>query len=117
MLDAGTNALRLTVIMGDSDQHHHHPAYHEIVQRAHAQGLAGVSVFRGIEGFGASRHVHTTRVLSLSEDLPVAVVIVDREDRIRAFLPEIEELVAGGLVLVDPVEVVVYTAHPEREEG
>ena len=117
MLDAGATALRLTVLLGDSDQWHHHPAYHEIVERAHAAGLAGASVFHGVEGFGASRHVHTTRVLSLSEDLPVAVVIVDTEEKVRAFLPGIEELVGGGLVLVESVEVVVYTAHPDREDG
>jgi PII-like signaling protein len=117
MLEAGATALRLTVLLGDSDQWHHHPSYHEVVERAHAEGLAGASVFRGIEGFGASGRVHTTRVLSLSEDLPVAVVIVDTEDRIRAFLPQIEELVGGGLVLLEPVEVVMSAAHPERESG
>jgi uncharacterized protein len=114
-MDQGQSALRLTVIMGDSDQWKHHPAYHEIVERAHAAGLAGVSVFRGIEGFGASRHVHTTRVLSLSEDLPVSVVIVDSTDKIQSFLPQIAELVDGGLVITEPVNVVLYSAHPERE--
>jgi PII-like signaling protein len=113
-MDQGQSALRLTVIMGDSDQWKHHPAYHEIVERAHATGLAGVSVFRGIEGFGASRHVHTTRVLSLSEDLPVSVVIVDAADKIEAFLPQIAELVDGGLVITEPVTVVLQSAHPER---
>jgi PII-like signaling protein len=115
MLKAGETALRLTVVMGDSDQWHHHPAYHEILKRAHASGLAGASVFRGIEGFGASGHLHTTRVLSLSEDLPVSVVIVDAAERIQAFLPQIAELVGGGLVMTEPVEVVMYTAHAPRE--
>lgn len=114
-MDPGQSAVRLTVIMGDSDQWKHHPAYHEIVERAHAAGLAGVSVFRGIEGFGASRHVHTTRVLSLSEDLPVSIVIIDSQDKIQAFLPQIAELVDGGVVITEPVTVVVHAAHPERE--
>jgi PII-like signaling protein len=65
-------------------------------------------VFRGVEGFGASSLIHTTRILSLSEDLPVAVVIVDDVDRIRGFLPELEELVAEGLAIVDEVEVIRY---------
>ena len=69
-------ATRLTVMVGESDQAHHHPVYTEIVHRAHKAGLAGASVFRGIEGYGKSNHIHTTRLLSLSEDLPVAVVIV-----------------------------------------
>ena len=81
--------------MGDSDQWQHHPTYHEIVERAHAAGLAGVSVFRGIEGFGASRHVHTTRVLSLSEDLPVSVVIVDAEDKVERSCRDRELVTAG----------------------
>jgi len=62
------------------------------VHRAHQAGLAGASVLRGIEGYGASNHIHTTRILSLSEDLPVAIVIVDDEDRVRAFLPQLDEL-------------------------
>ena len=114
-MDPGQSAVRLTVIMGDSDQWKHHPAYHEIVERAHAAGLAGVSVFRGIEGFGASRHVHTTRVLSLSEDLPVSVVIIDSAEQIESFLPRIAELVGGGLVITEPVTVAFHAAHPERE--
>ncbi|MCC3776169.1 DUF190 domain-containing protein [Streptomyces sp. UNOB3_S3] len=101
-------ALRLTVYVGESDTHGHRPLYSEVVHRAHAAGLAGASVFRGVEGFGASSRVHTARLLSLSEDLPVAVVIVDTEDRVRAFLPELAELVTGGLVTLDRVEVVSY---------
>lgn len=101
-------ATRLTIMVGESDQDHHHPVYTEIVHRAHRAGLAGASVFRGIEGFGKSNHIHTTRLLSLSEDLPVAVVIVDTDERIRAFLPELEELEVEGLVILEPVEVIRY---------
>ncbi|QUH05545.1 DUF190 domain-containing protein [Saccharopolyspora erythraea] len=101
------NALRLTAIVGEADTYEHRPLFDEIVRRAHRAGLAGASVFRGVEGFGVSSVIHTTRVLSLSEDLPVAVVIVDAEQRIRDFLPQLRELVAGGMVLLDHVEVVV----------
>ena len=80
--------------------------YTEIVHRAHAAGLAGASVFRGIEGFGASSLIHTQRLLSLSEDLPVAVVVVDEEQRVRASCRKIDELVAGGLVTLDACEIV-----------
>lgn len=99
-------ALRLTVLVGESDTWEHRPLYHEIVHRAHAAGLAGASVFRGMEGYGASHHIHTTRILSLSEDLPLAIVIVDAPDRIRAFLPQLDELVTNGLAFVDEVEVI-----------
>ncbi|MEU1781618.1 MULTISPECIES: DUF190 domain-containing protein [Streptomyces] len=101
-------ALRLTVYVGESDTHGHRPLYSEIVHRAHSAGLAGASVFRGVEGFGASSVVHTSRLLSLSEDLPVAVVIVDTEERVRAFVAELAELVTEGLVTLDRVEVVSY---------
>jgi PII-like signaling protein len=108
-------ALRLTVLIGVADQFHHRPLYSEIVHRAHQAGLAGASVFRGIEGFGRSSHIHTTRLLSLSEDLPVAVVIVDAADAVRAFLPQLDELVTDGLVLLDEVEVVKHVARPAAD--
>jgi hypothetical protein len=101
-------AFRLTVFVGEDDRWHSRPLYTEIVHRAHAAGLAGASVFRGIEGFGASSRVHTARILSLSSDLPVAIVMVDAEERIRAFLPQLDELVAEGLVILDEVEVIRY---------
>jgi PII-like signaling protein len=101
-------ATRLTVMVGEADQAHRHPVYTEIVHLAHRHGLAGASVFRGIEGFGRSNHIHTTRLLSLSEDLPVAVVIVDTDEKVRAFLPHLEALQVEGLVILEPVEVVRY---------
>ncbi|GAB2728563.1 DUF190 domain-containing protein [Streptomyces bullii] len=101
-------ALRVTVFVGENDTWHRKPLYSEIVHRAHAAGLAGASVFRGIEGFGASSLIHTSRLLSLSEDLPVAVVIVDTEERVRAFLPQLDELVTEGLVILDDCEVSRY---------
>lgn len=101
-------AVRLTVLLGESDQWHHRPVYTEVVHRAHSAGLAGASVLRGIEGFGASSRIHTTRLLSLGEDLPVAVVIVDTAEKIDAFLPQLDELIAGGLVILDPVDVIKY---------
>jgi len=99
---------RLTIFIGESDRHGHTPLATEIVQRAHRAGLAGASVFRGIEGYGASNHIHTTRILSLSDDLPIAIVIVDAAERIEPFLAELDELVTEGLVLLDDVEVVKY---------
>lgn len=101
-------AERLTIFLGESDQHHHKPLYTEIVHRAHAAGLAGATVLRGIEGFGASNHVHTARILRLSEDLPVVVVIVDSSERIDAFVADLDELISEGLVVREPVDVVKY---------
>ncbi len=107
-------ATRLTILIKEDEQWHHRPLYTEIVHRAHKAGLAGASVFRGVEGFGKSQHIHTARILSLSEDLPCSVVIVDEEAKIRGFLPVLDELVTEGLVMVDPVEVVRYVS---REAG
>ncbi|MFF7952911.1 DUF190 domain-containing protein [Streptomyces griseorubiginosus] len=109
------SALRLTVHIGENDTWHHKPLYSEIVHRAHAAGLAGASVFRGIEGFGASSLIHTSRLLSLSEDLPVAVVIVDTETRVRAFLPQLDELVTEGLVTLDACEVIRYVGRDDPQ--
>jgi PII-like signaling protein len=102
------SARRLTIFVGESDRYHHHTLSAEIVRRAHAAGLAGCSVFRGVEGFGASRRLHTTHVLSLSEDLPIAIVIVDTAVHIDAFVPQLDELIDEGLVIVDDVEVLRY---------
>ena len=109
-------ALRVTVFIGEDDRYHHRPLYTEIVHRAHAAGLAGASVVRGCEGFGASSLIHTSRLVSLSEDLPVLVIIVDTEEKIRAFLPELEELVAEGLIILDEVEVVRYVGRRGTED-
>jgi uncharacterized protein len=106
------SALRLTVFVGESDTWRHKPLFTEIVHRAHAAGLAGATVLRGVEGFGASNRVHTTRLLSLSEDLPVAIIVVDEPEKIRAFLPQLDELIVDGLVIVDPVEAIRYVGRP-----
>lgn len=103
-------ARRITIFIGESDRYRHRPLYAEIVHRAHKGGMAGASVFRGMEGFGASSRIHTSRLLSLSEDLPLAIIIVDTAEKTAAFLDEVGELVTGGLVIVEDVEVHTYSA-------
>lgn len=110
-------ALRVTIIISESDIWHHRPMFTEIVHRAHQAGLAGAAVFRGVEGFGSSSMIHTSRLLSLSEDLPVAVVIVDAEDRIREFLPRLDELGLGGVVVLDECQVVRHLTDDDPGEG
>jgi uncharacterized protein len=99
---------RLTIFVGESDQHGHKPLYAEIVERAHRAGLAGATVVRGFEGFGASSRIHTARILRMTEDLPVVVIIVDQVDRIDAFLPTLDDLITEGLVVREDVEIVKY---------
>ena len=103
-------ALRLSIVVGESDSWHHHALYVEIVHRAHKAGLAGASVFRGIEGYGANSVIHTPHLFRLSDDLPILIVIVDEADRVRAFLPELDALAINGLVTLDEVTHIRYAA-------
>lgn len=117
MIELSGAAQRLTIFIGESDQVDHTPLATEIVHRAHAAGLAGVTVLRGEAGYGASNHIHTTHILSLSEDLPVVIVIVDDSDRIQRFLSVVEQLVVNGLVIIDDVQVVRYRGRPSPNKA
>jgi len=107
-------AKRLTIYCGEADHHGHRPLATAIVERARDEGLAGATVVRGIEGFGASSHLHTTRILSLSDDLPIVIDIVDDEERILDFLPVVDEMVSDGLVTLQDIEVVAYRGAAAR---
>ena len=110
-------AQRLTVIVNDSDHWHYTPLFTEIVHRAHDAGVPGATVLHGVEGLGATSLIHTTWILSLSEELPV-VIAVDSHDRIRGFLPQLEELVTEGLVILDDCEVISYVGtNPDGVSG
>lgn len=99
-------ARRLMIIVDEDDTAGHKPVYAAIVERALRCGLAGASVFRGIEGFGSSHTIHTSRILSLAERLPAMIVIVDSAENIDAFLPQLTELCVRGVVALDDVDVV-----------
>ena len=112
MLGGGCKLLR--VYIGESDSWHHRPLYEEIVRLARERELAGATVLRGIEGFGATSRLHTARILRLSEDLPLVIEIVDAAEKIDAFITEIDQMVGDGLVTVEHVEVLSYRgSHPE----
>lgn len=105
----------LRIFLGESDKIGHKPLYEIIVQEARKNGLAGATVLRGIEGFGAkSRVIHTAKILRLSEDLPIVVELVDTEENIRQFLPRVDELFehcgSGGMVTIEKAEVIRYSA-------
>jgi len=99
------SAKRLTIYCGEGDGYHLHSTARAIVERARDEGMAGATVVRGIEGYGASTHLHTDRIVSLSDDLPIVIEIVDQGDRIAAFLPVVEQLLDGGMVTVEDLEV------------
>lgn len=107
-------ALLARIYIGESDQWHGQPLYHAIVQLLRDRGLSGATVLRGIEGFGRSARLHTTRILRLSEDLPVLIEVVDQEDRLRAVLPDVDAMVGDGLITLERVDVLAYRS---RERG
>ena len=110
-------ALLVRIYIGESDQWHGQPLYHAIVERLRTAGAAGATVLRGIEGFGAHAHLHTTRILRLSEDLPVLIEVVDEEERMRALLPELDAMVGDGLITVERIEVHAYRAGGVSTDG
>jgi PII-like signaling protein len=102
------DAVLLRIFIGESDQWEHKPLYEAIVLRARELHLAGATVLRGPMGFGQSSRLHTAKILRLSADLPLVIEIVDSEEKINAFLPELEKMVGGGLVTLEKVKVVAY---------
>jgi hypothetical protein len=102
--------LLLRIFVGESDTWHGRPLYEEIVKLVRERGLAGATVLRGIEGFGAHSRIHTTRILRLSEDLPVVIEIVDEADRVNDVLPSLDEMIGEGLITLEKVRVIAYRA-------
>lgn len=98
----------LRIFVGEDDQYEGRPLYEAIVLRLRAEGLAGATVLRGIEGFGASSRIHTSRVLRLSEDLPIVIETVDRADEVERVLPLLDEMITEGLVTVEKADIRVY---------
>jgi uncharacterized protein len=98
----------LRIFIGEADTWHGKPLYRAIVERVRAEGLAGATVIRGIEGFGADSRIHTSRILRLSEDLPVVIEIVDTDERIEQILPLLDEMVGEGMVTLEKVHVIAY---------
>lgn len=101
-------AKLLRIFIGESDLYMHRPLYEVIVEEARKHGIAGATVLRGILGFGANSRIHTSKILRLSEDLPVVVEIVDAEDKIMAFLPDLDKMIGEGMVTLEKAEVITY---------
>lgn len=103
----------LRIYLGESDHYHGKSLYEAIVHKAHELGLAGTTVLRGIEGYGAHSRIHTAKILRLSEDLPVLVEIVDSEEKIRAAMSHFDAMIdtagGGGLITLEKVEIIHYT--------
>ncbi len=107
-MKAQSEAELLRIFIGESDKHEGRPLYEVIVEEARRRGFAGATVLRGALGFGANSRIHTTKILRLSEDLPVVIEIVDEPDKIAAFLPDLDHMIKEGLVTLEKVRVLVY---------
>ena len=105
-----TEAVLLRIFLGESDRWEHLPLYEAIVLKAREQHLAGATVLRGPMGFGQASRLHTAKILRLSDNLPLVIEIVDSEEKINSFLPELEKMLGGGLVTLEKVKVLHYRA-------
>ena len=102
------DCVLLRIFIGESDRHQHHPLHEAIVLKARELHLAGATVLRGAMGFGKSSRMHTSKILSLSEDLPLIIEIVDSEEKINAFLPVLDTMMSGGLITIEKARVIYY---------
>lgn len=112
-----SDSILLRIFIGEGDKKDGRLLYEVIVESARKFGLAGATVTRGILGFGANSRIHTSKILRLSEDLPMVVEIVDEEEKIKAFLPELDNLVEEGLVTLEKAHVITYRHNPKKENG
>jgi hypothetical protein len=103
-----TDSILLRIFIGESDRHDGRPLYEALVLKAREAGLAGATVLRSPMGFGAASRLHTTKILRLSDDLPIIIEIVDEEAKINAFLPTLDAMMGGGLVTLEKVRVIHY---------
>ena len=108
-------AVLLRIFIGESDRWEHQPLYEAIVLKARELHLAGATVLRGPMGFGKSSRLHTAKILRLSTDLPLVIEIVDSEEKINAFLPELDKLIGGGLITLETVKVIQYRGAVQAE--
>jgi PII-like signaling protein len=112
-------AKLLRIFVGESDLINHAPVYEKIVLEARKAGLAGATVTKGISGFGASSRIHTTKLLRLSEDLPLVIEIVDEEKKIEEFIPVLNRIFddanSGGMITMERVNIIKYTVAKKNE--
>jgi uncharacterized protein len=98
----------LRIFIGESDRYQGKPLYLAIVRLLRHEGIAGATVLRGIEGYGASSRPHTARLLQLSQDLPIIIEAIDSEERISTVLPKLDKMVTEGLVTLERAHVITY---------
>ena len=105
-----TDGKLLRIFIGEADKWHGQPLYEAIVHLAKKEGMAGATVLKGFLGFGCKSHLHTAKLLRLSEDLPIIIEMVDSEEKINRFLPHLDAMVQEGLITLEKANVVMYRA-------
>jgi PII-like signaling protein len=105
----------LRIFIGEADHFDHKPLYQAIVERARELDCAGATVVRGIEGFGSHSKIHTARILRLSEDLPIIIEIVDSQEKLNQLLPELDKMIADGIVTIEDVQIRTYRSEPQSD--
>jgi hypothetical protein len=98
----------MRIFIGESDKFQGKPLYEALLERMRAKGLAGATVLRGVAGFGASSKVHTDKILRLSLDLPLIIEIVETDEAIETILPDLNEMIGGGLITLERARVIMY---------
>ncbi len=111
-----TESVLLRIFIGESDRFEGRPLHEVIVETARKQGMAGATVLRGVLGFGANSRIHTSKILRLSEDLPLVIEIVDTEEKINTLLPGLDAMIAEGLVTLEKARVIVYRHNNRAKE-
>ena len=108
------NGILLRIFIGETDTYHGKPSFEQIVLKAREMHLAGTTVMRGIMGFGANSRIHTTKLLTLSEDMPIIIEIVDTEEKIDSIMPFLDEVVQEGLITRERVNVIKYVHNRQK---
>jgi len=112
-----SKAKMLRVYIGQDDQWEGKPLYESIVMKLRQMDVAGATVYKGVMGYGAQQRMHKSGFLGLSRDLPIMITVVDKEEKIRAVLPVLDEMVSEGLLALSDVEVIKYAhSHPDEPE-
>lgn len=105
----------MRIHIGESDRWHGKPLYQAIVELCHRESFSGVTVLRGVGGYGSSSRYHTDKILRLSQDLPVVIEVVEYAERIERLLPELDQMVDGGLITLEKVRVILYRSAKKKK--
>ena len=116
MMTIPAESVLLRIFCGEDDRHGHAPLYEAIILKAREAGLAGATMLRGAGGFGHSSRLHTTKILRLSQDLPIVIEIVDAREKVEAFLPVLHDMMGSALVTMEKVQVLQYGTRENKAE-